>query len=449
MPDASSAISPVRDATVTPCDVFVAGGGPAGSTIAALLAARGFDVALVDKDKHPRFHIGESLLPFNVPLFEQLGVDEQMRDTGMLKLGIEFVSPYHEKGSQCLTFADGWDKSKSYSYQVRRSEFDHILLKNAAAKGAQVSEDVRVGDVEFLEGGGALVTAKESSGETRFWKAKFFVDATGRDTLLAGKLELKQRNARHNSAAMYGHFTGFKRLEGAKAGNITIFWFDHGWFWAIPLADGTTSIGAVCKPDYFKTRQGDLDQFFHDTIALCPPLAERLAGAKLTHPVTGTGNYSYRASRMSGPGYIMLGDAFAFIDPVFSSGVYLAMRSGFLGADTVEQCLRNPRYEARALRRFDRETRRGIDTFSWFIYRITTPAIRNLFMNPNNRWRLVEAVLGLLSGDVARDSPIRSRLMLFKAIYYVNLAAMRLRGRKPAPLLAVTQKAEERQLQAA
>ncbi len=430
MPDASAAALSGMDSE-TKCDVFVAGGGPAGSTIAALLAERGFDVALADKDIHPRFHIGESLLPYNVPLFETLGVAEEVKRMGMLKLGIEFVSPYHEKGTQCLEFGRSWDKAKSYSYQVRRSEFDHILLKNAAAKGAHVSEGCRITDVEFLPEGGAVVAGRDAVGNACTWRARFFVDATGRETLLAGKMQLKRRNRRNNSAAIYGHFTGAKRLEGDKEGNISIFWFDGGWIWFIPLSDGTTSIGAVCRPEYIKTRKTDLTQFLQDTIALAPPLADRLEHAQLMGEPTATGNYSYSSSRMSGPSYLMVGDAFAFVDPVFSSGVYLAMRSGSLGADVVTECLRNPANAARAKRRFSRDVRYAIKTFSWFIYRINRPAIRNLFMNPQNILRMEEAVLSLLAGDVSPRSPIHTRLRLFKGVYYMNAAILKLRGIKP------------------
>lgn len=407
------------DSVAERCEVLVIGGGPGGSTAAALLAERGRGVVVVEKDRHPRFHIGESLLPLNLPLFERLGIGDAIQRSSMMKYGVEFVSPYHGKAVS-YDFSGAWDKTLPYSYQVRRSEFDHLLLKNAAAKGAAVLEGIRVEEVRFKPEGGAEVRARDDAGQERRWAADFIVDASGRDTLLASQLGLKLRNRRHNSAAIFGHFTGAHRLPGKAEGNISIFWFDHGWFWFIPLADGATSVGAVAPPAFFKSRKSDLTDFFMQTIAMCPALADRLKDAALVGPVTATGNYSYNAKRLAGPSFILVGDAFAFVDPVFSTGVYLAMTSAFLGAEAVDRCLASPRQAKRVLRRYEVEARRGVAAFSWYIYRIRTPAFRHLFMSPRNYFRIQEAVLSLLAGDVFGRSPIRSRLFAFKIVYYVT-----------------------------
>ena len=400
------------------CDVLVVGGGPAGSTIAALLAAQGRDVVVIEKARHPRFHIGESLLPANVALFDSLGLRAKVEAIGMQKFGVEFVSPEHEH-RQFIEFAEAWDKSMPYAWQVRRAELDEILFRDAAAKGARTFEGERVREVAF-DGEGATVQVELAGGGRRTWRAAFVVDASGRDTLLANQLRCKEKNKRHNSSALYGHFTGAERLPGRLEGNITIFWFEHGWFWFIPLADGSTSIGVVCWPHYLKSRSKPLAEFFRDTIAMSPELARRLADAKLVDDrVYATGNYSYASARSSGERYLMIGDAFAFVDPVFSSGVYLAMQSAFDGAPVVDAVL-DGRREATALRRaFDRNARRGPREFSWFIFRVTNPTMREFFMSPQNPFRVKEALVSLLAGDIYGQTPIWRSIRILKALYYV------------------------------
>lgn len=424
------------------CDVLVVGGGPAGSTIATLLAQRGHDVMLLEKAKHPRFHIGESLLPMNMPLFEQLGVAEEIKQIGMVKLGAEFVSPWHGDPVM-INFNEAWDNTHSVAYQVRRSDFDLILFRNAEKKGARTFEEHKVTGIEFMGKEGAIATVMDADKQSQRIKARFVVDASGRDTFLSDHFGIKHKNRKHNSAALFGHFEGAKRLAGEVEGNISLFWFDHGWFWFIPLSDGSTSVGATCWPYYMKTRKTDVTQFFLDTIAQSPALAERLKDARLTGPATATGNFSYWSERSSGENYIMLGDAYAFIDPVFSSGVFFAMQSAFEGADTVDTCLRQPQMAAKALKRFDKVMERGPRIFSWFIYRITTPAMRHLFMydttkmghakdRPSSKMR--SALISVLIGDVYRKHNYGYWLFMFKLTYYflsvINLKASFMAWRK-------------------
>jgi flavin-dependent dehydrogenase len=407
------------DAVQRTCDVLVIGGGPAGSTAATLLAEKGHQVTLLEKAHHPRFHIGESLLPANLPLLEKLGVRAEVEAIGMEKWGAEFISPWHEH-SQTFEFADAWDKSMPHAYQVRRSEFDQILIRNAARKGAEVIEGCRVRKVEFLpDDSGAIVQAEHDDGRGEIWRCRFLVDASGRDTFLGNRFKSKQRNPKHNSSSLYGHFKGARRHSGKKEGYISIFWFEHGWFWFIPLPDGITSVGAVTWPYFMKTRKKPLREFFMDLIAMCPALAERLQDAELVSDIDATGNFSYACDRTHGNNYLLLGDAFAFVDPVFSSGVMLAMNSAFAGADAVDVCLRQPQQSAQALQVFDRLMRHGPKEFSWFIYRVTNPTMRDMFMAPRNVLRVKEALLSVLAGDIFGKTPIWGSLLVFKAIYYL------------------------------
>ena len=406
---------------VSTCDVLVIGGGPAGSTAATLLAERGYRVTLLEKAHHPRFHIGESLLPANLPLLEKLGVADEVKAIGMKKWGAEFVSPWHDH-KQEFEFADAMDKSMPMAYQVRRSEFDEILIRNASRKNARVVEGCRVQNVDFLpDNGGAVVQAIHEDESIETVTARFVLDASGRDTFLGNRFKAKQCNKKHNSAAIYGHFAGAVRNEGKAAGNISIFWFDYGWFWFIPLLDGATSVGAVIWPYYLKTRgKKSLDIFFQETIALCKPLETLLKNAHLVSPVEATGNFSYECNHTHGKNYLLLGDAYTFIDPVFSSGVMLAMQSAFIGAETVDICLQNPQKAAAALRKFDKSMRTGPKEFSWFIYRVTNPVMRDMFMGPRNIFRVKEALLSVLAGDVFGKTPIRIPLLAFKGIYYIG-----------------------------
>ena len=403
-------------------DVLVIGGGPAGSTTATLLAQKGFRVVLLEKARHPRFHIGESLLPANLPLLDELGVGEEVRAIGVPKYAAEFVSPWHEQGSQTFQFADAWDKSMPSAYQVLRSEFDEILIRNAERKGAHVVEGCKVTGVDLDSNPDQIqATALHDDGSKSQWTARFLVDASGRDTFLSNRFKIKYPNPDHNSTAIYAHFKGAKRHPGKDQGNITIFWFDYGWFWFIPLQNDITSVGMVVWPHFLKTRgKRSLKQFFLDGMAMCKALSQRMEQATMVSAdVTATGNYSYLSQRNHGRNYVMIGDAYAFIDPVFSSGVWLAMKGGVMATEAIATCLQQPEQAQAALQTFDAKMRHGPREFSWFIYRISNPTMRDMFMSPSDKYRMKEALLSMLAGDIYDDTPIWPGIRKLKGAFYL------------------------------
>jgi len=402
-------------------NVLVVGGGPGGSTAATLLARKGWRVLLVEKDRHPRFHIGESLLPMNVPIFEELGVLDAVRTIGTVKLGADFPSP-SEGGYNVFRFDRTLNPGRGYAFQVRRAEFDQLLFAHAGASGVATLEGARVTRVELAR---EAVTATIVSAERELTvRADYIIDASGRDTLLGGLLRLKRKHTRHQSAALFAHFAGVARRPDGDAGNISIYRFEHGWIWLIPLSGDCMSVGAVCSPDYLKRRRGSQAEFLLETLAAVPDLRERMRGARLLEHLQATGNYSYVCDRISGHRWILVGDAYSFLDPIFSSGVYLAMHSARLAARLVDAVLREPTRERSLQRRYAREVKRGLAVLAWFIFRFTSPAMRYLFANPRNLLRVEEAMISMLAGDVFHGRGVWWRLQLFKLIYLITSAAM-------------------------
>lgn len=402
-------------------DVLVIGGGPAGTTFASTMKMRGWNAVLLEKDHHPRFHIGESLLPMNLPIFERLGVLEEVRKIGVPKMGADFTLGNSESGYETFHFSEALGKSPDHAFEVRRAEFDELLFLNCQKLGVDAREGTRVTSVERQDDGRFRVCSVDEEGHQQEWMTRFLVDASGRDTFYAQSNGWKKRNPRHASAAVFSHFKNVSRRPGNDAGNISIYWYEHGWIWMIPLRDNIMSIGAVCFPEHLKSRKGSLDEFLMKTLSSVAEVKERLSDAELVMPARATGNYSYLSRQMSGPGYLLVGDAFAFIDPVFSSGVYLAMDSAERGTRVAEAWLSgSPSRYRRAERLYRRQTKRAIATFSWFIYRFTSPVMSFLMSNPRNVMRVVQAVISMLAGDVYANQDVRRRLLVFKTIYGVS-----------------------------
>jgi flavin-dependent dehydrogenase len=399
------------------CDVLVVGGGPAGSTIAALLAQKGRHVIVLEKERFPRFHIGESLLPLNLPLFDRLGVSDEVRRIGVYKPGAEVVSDEH---AQTTTFRFDQNPylSIDHSYHVKRADFDRLLLDNSRRLGATVLEGTRAIDVEFGVKQRHAVTAIGPAGERSPWFPRFLVDASGRDTLLLKRLELKRADKRNNTAAVFGHFRNVPRRNGSAEGMITMHLFQHGWFWMIPLPEDVMSVGLVGTRSFFRSRTEDLNGFFARAVAASPSVAERMMNAEPINPLVTTANYSYDAQRFAGEGYILIGDAAAFIDPLFSSGVMMAMSSAAFAAEVVHAWLDDDtRSHPQLMRDYERRVRRGLNSLSWLIYRINTPVLRDIFMSSFDLFNTRNGLLAILAGDFYERPKLLSALWRLKLAY--------------------------------
>jgi len=400
-------------------DVAVIGGGPAGTTLANLVARAGWSVLVLEKDRHPRFHIGESLLPHNIRIFRRLGLEQALARIGVYKPGADFTSDAPNEDVQGIRFDDALDVPDGcgHAYQVLRSELDRLLFDAAGRAGATLVADARVRNADF-EPGQKPVLSIEHAGREHRVTARYVVDASGRDAFLARKFQSQRRNRAHGTAALYGHFRNVHRRAGEAAGNISIYWFDQGWIWMIPLPDGVMSVGAVCNPEYLKLRGKNVQRFFEDTLRRNPHAWRRMEAGEPVSSITATGNYSYYSRRRDGERWLMIGDAGVFVDPVFSSGVYFGMHSAELAADVILAHLAGKRLQAvRARRRFRRRVRRGVRELSWFIYRFPGPAMRHLFLRSRKVFGVRQAVISVLAGDVYENRGVIWRLRVFRLIY--------------------------------
>lgn len=385
-------------------DAIVIGGGPAGATTATLLAQQGRRVLLLEKGQFPRHHIGESLMPHTYWTFERLGVLEKLKRSDFVrKESVQFVSA-NGKDSAPFFFTDRDPGEWSATWQVPRDRFDEMMLANAREHGATVVEDARVRRVLF-DGERAVGVAVEIAGAPRELYGRVIVDATGCAALLSNQLRMRSPDPMLRNAAIYGYFKGAQRDEGRNAGaTIIIHTPDRqGWFWYIPLPDDITSVGVVALPPYlFSGRGDDPAATLHEEIARTPGIARRVEGAEQIGQTYVCSDFSYRSARIAGDGWVLVGDAFGFLDPVYSSGVMLALKSGELAADAIHDALAADDVSAARLGRFGPRFAGGMHLLRQLVYAFYDPNFSvGKFSQAHPEYR--DHLVRLLIGDVFND----------------------------------------------
>lgn len=415
-------------------DAVVVGGGPSGSTVATRLAQKQRRVLLLEKERFPRFHIGESLLPCSMPLFERLGVMPALEAHGFLpKYAAEFVTADGSL-SRRYAFADGLIPGAPSAFEVDRAEFDHVLLKNAASRGVEVREGATV--TRFEIGGGGVSLDVRSGGEESRVTAELLIDATGQTSMVAGKLGLREMDGSLKNFAVFSHFEGAWRHAGAREGDISVVLVPGGWWWVIPLAGGRTSVGQVGPARMLRGRKPD-EGYFHEQIATTPYLADRLAKATRVAPVRTISDYSYVSKRLAGERFVLVGDAGAFIDPVFSTGVYLGMVGAFKAADAIDAALRARRYGRREFVAYEAWVQKQVEAYKRFVRGFYRPEFVELLMTPSDFLDLRAAVTSLLAGFGVDRPEINARVSVFLGLAKLNkrfALVPRLSGRREATL---------------
>ena len=390
-------------------DVAVVGGGPAGATAAALLARAGLDVVCFERERFPRFHVGESLLPASTPLFDRVGVGSRLAAAGFLrKYGAAFFDE-DESRQVILNFRTGptW---ADHAYNVPRAEFDRLLLDHAVKEGARVLEGAEVRDVRIQADGVRLGVAVDGEGP-RPVEARFLVDASGRDALLASRLGRREPMPGLGRAALFAHYAGGHRWEGRMEGHIRVYLFRDGWFWWIPFAGDVTSVGCVLHRR--AVRHGpSLEAVFEDAVAACPAVARNLAGARRVAGVWSAANFSYRAEPVIADRFVALGDAVTFVDPIFSTGVYVAMQSAELAVPAIVEGFRRGEFRAARFDDYRRRVAVGTGLFFEFIDRYYDPAFLDIFFAPAPPATLKDAVTTVFAGGAFLDRPLWLSLRL-------------------------------------
>jgi flavin-dependent dehydrogenase len=411
-------------------DFAVAGGGPAGTSAAISLKQLGHSVVLFEREKFPRFHIGESLLSTANDHFAALGLAEKMEAANFpVKWGARLFT-HDGLSGRGVDFASVTEVKRPQTYQVPRAEFDRMLMERAREAGVDVREQHRVTACEFTSDAAVL----EVEGYTV--RARALVDATGRQGLLAKKFDLRTDEPRLANIAIFSHYSGVPLLEGDRPNDIRIVArSDSGWFWLIPISAELMSVGVVLPKNLFmQMQEGSNEERLDRAIGDTPVVARLMKNAKREWPVRVEKDFSYSASKYAGDRWILAGDAGSFLDPVFSTGVSIAMESGIEAAGELDRALRRNDFSARSFAAFSKRQKRRYETFRRFVIGFYSPHFRDLFFDPNPPRSMFQAVVTVLSGrwNARLRTRIMNRLFFIFVAMQKRFALARVRFRRDA-----------------
>lgn len=393
-------------------DVIIIGCGPGGSSAATFLAQSGRRVLVLEKEVFPRFHIGESLLPYNQKIFRELGVLPAIQAAGFpRKVGAQFSLGNGSMRTR-FVFRQGKFTREPEVVQVERAKFDHILLRHARAVGADVREGWTVLKTTS-DADGVNVQARDPDGQTHQFPAAFVIDASGRGNLTGNQEGLRVTHPRLKKLALFGHFTHVALDAGDAAGDTVITRLEDKWFWIIPVSAEKTSVGLVIDKDEFTRSDGTPSEIFQRWVAYSPVMQKRMAQAQPVGPMQTTSDFSYFNRRLVGRRLLRIGDAAGFMDPIFSAGVYLAMWSGKLAAEVIQKSLARGDDGARRFLKFEKRVKAGMYFYWQMVEHYYTQPFMELFLQPRNHASLPDAVNAVLAGELEGGWNLRWRLRYF------------------------------------
>lgn len=393
-------------------DAIIIGGGPGGSSAATFLAREGKRVLVLEKEVFPRFHIGESLLPCNMTIFKQMGVLPALYEAGCLrKFGARFELG-NGTASTRFAFRLGKYNEEPEAIQVERAVFDHVLLKHARAAGADIREGWMVSKFTS-DANGVSVEATDPDGKAHQFRAAYLIDASGRGNVTGNQEGLKVMHPNHRKLAVFAQFTGVRRDEGEASSDIIIVRLENKWFWIIPIGAEKTSVGLVIDPTEFANEKGTPQEVLERWIEATPTVKERMTNARRLIPVQTTSDFSYYNKRIVGDRLLRVGDAAGFMDPIFSAGVFLAMWSGKLAAETVAHAIATGKPGGRRFAQYEKRVRRSLTQYWRMVNNYYTTPFMELFLNPREHMNLFSAVIGLLSGYFEGSWALRWRVEYF------------------------------------